>query len=42
MRPNAVCVLGAAGLPQEFFCKYKLWKGHFGAILKTTEKKKAK
>ena len=27
-------VRGLGGLPQEFFCKYKLWKRHFRAILK--------
>ena len=31
---------GLGVLPQEFFYKYKLWKGHFGAILKTPEKKR--
>ena len=30
---------GLGVLPQEFFCKSKLWKGHFEAIFKTPEKK---
>ena len=29
-------------LPQEFFCKYTLWKGHLRAILKATGKKSKK
>ena len=33
---------GSGGPPPGIFYKYKLWKGHFGAILKTPEKKKAK
>ena len=34
---------GSGGPPPGFFfCKYKLWKGHFGAIIKTSEKKRLK
>ena len=34
---------GLGVLPRNFFfCKYKLWKGHFAAIIKTSEKKRLK
>ena len=29
-------------LPREFFCKYKLWEGHFWEILKVPGKKRLK
>ena len=33
---------GSGGPPREFFCKYKLWEGHFKANLKATGKKAKK
>ena len=48
MRRDVLYVAGAGGLPmpqvgvlpREFFCKYKLWEGHYKAILKAPGKKK--
>ena len=50
MRRDVLYVAVAGGLPmpqvgvlpREFFCKYKLWEGHYKAILKAPGKKKAK